>query len=310
MKNASELADRADAVIALAKIKNDADIVAALGDALLNDKAWGVRATVADALGRIGGDPAAKQLLDALDAKDQPWVHTRMVNALGNFKDNPAVAAKLESIADIDAFFRSRATALQALARLKTPTAFATLNTAVASDSPDSILRDAALRAFGSLGDDKAVPVLLDWSAPGKTLTSRSAAIFSLARLQKDNKEITTRIASYLPERHYSVRQAAIRALGERGDDSAIPALEALLKSDDLSIEVAPAIKTQIERLKHPGKSRDSNYHGNPSESEEAGDSSTPSNSSDARMDKLEKLIKEMNERLKSIESRLPPPKQ
>jgi len=47
LKNAADLSDRADAVIALGKIKKDEEVVAALGDALRNDKAWGVRATAA-----------------------------------------------------------------------------------------------------------------------------------------------------------------------------------------------------------------------------------------------------------------------
>jgi aminopeptidase N len=309
LKNATELPDRADAVIALAKIKNDPEVVAALGEALHHDKAWGIRATAGDALGRVGGEAASKQLLDALNSKDDPWVRNQVVNALGNFKDNPPVAAKLESIAREDSSYRSRAAALQTLGRLKTPAAFATLTAAVSSDSPDDILRNAALRSFGALADDKAVPTLLEWSANGKPLDSRVAAIGSLARLQKDNKEITRQIASYLPEQHHSVRLSAIRALGARGDASAVPALEALLKSDDLSIEVAPVIKSQIERLQHPGKGGP-NRRAGADDADDENPGAEPAKGNDARMDKLEHLIQEMNERLKSIESRLPPPKQ
>ena len=48
------------------------------------------------------------------------------------------------------------------------PMRLATLNAAIAADSPDDILRNAALRSLGSLGDDKAVPVLREWAAIGK----------------------------------------------------------------------------------------------------------------------------------------------
>src|SRR5258707_4767957 len=88
------------------------------------------------------------------------------------------------------------------------------------------------------------------------------AAINSLARLQKDNKDITKQIAAYLTEPHFPVRMAAMYALGGRGDATAIPALEALLKSDDLSIEMAPMIKGQIARLK---KAADGKSGSNPS---------------------------------------------
>src|SRR5215472_9545094 len=55
LKNATEVADRADAVEDLSKIKGDDSVVAALGDALRNDKSSGVRRTAAEALGEIGG---------------------------------------------------------------------------------------------------------------------------------------------------------------------------------------------------------------------------------------------------------------
>ena len=311
LKNAGEFADRADAAAALGKAKADDEIIAALGDALRHDKSWGVRATAADTLGKLGGAGAAKALLDAVNSSDTPWVRNRIVTVLGNFKDDAAIAAKLESLAKQDNSYRARAAALQALGALKAPKAFATLDAAVAGDSPDDFLRNAALRSLGSLGDDKAVPLLLQWSAPGKPIESRTAAIRSLARLQKDNKDITKQIATYLNEPHFPVRMAAIFSLGSRGDATAIPALEALLKSGDLSIEMTPMIKGQIARLKSPADAKNNSRASTDGENEESGRGSGGENATTGqRLDKLEHLIQEMNERLKSIETRLPPPKQ
>ncbi|MGB2590937.1 MAG: M1 family aminopeptidase [Candidatus Acidiferrum sp.] len=312
LKNATELADRADAVIALSKLKGDDEAVAALGDTLRADKAWGVRAEAADSLGQLGGSSASKQLLDALNSVKEPWVRARVVSALANFKDDTAIAAKLDAIAEDDGSYRARAAALQALGRMKAPGALATLNAAVAADSPDGFLRNAALRSMGALGDDKAVPLLLEWSAPGKPIESRTAAISSLARLQKENKDITRQLATYLTEQHFPVRFASIFALGARGDASAIPALETLLKSDDLSIEMAPMIKMQIARLKKPegGHGAASGEEGE--EAEGAGQSAGGNDEGAVakRLDRLEHLMQEVNDRLKTIETRLPPPKQ
>jgi aminopeptidase N len=312
LKNVSELADRADAISALGKLKGDDDVVAALGETLRSDKAWGVRANAADTLGELGGSSASRQLLDALNTAKEPWVRNRIATALGNFKDDPAVVAKLNSLAADDSSYRTRASALQALGRLKSPGAFATLEAAVAADSPDDMLRNAALRSMGSLADDKSVPLLLQWVAPGKAIDSRTAAIASLARLQKDNKNITTQIASFLSEPHFPVRMASIFALGGRGDASAIPALEALLKSDDLSIEMVPMIKGQIARLKAPAGDK-RGPHGAAGEEGEDSEASQGANDQSAmtkRLDRLEHLMQEMADRLKTIETRLPPPKQ
>jgi aminopeptidase N len=309
LKNAAELSDRADATVALGKLKNDDEVVAALGSALKADKAWGVRDVAADALGRIGSPAASQQLLDALNTNDQPWVRYRIVSALGNFKDDATVASKLESVAREDHSYRARASALQALGRLKAPNAFGILSAALAWDSPDGFLRNAALRSLGYLGDDKAVQILREWSVPGKPVDSRNAAVASLARLDKNNKDITKLIASYLTEPHAPLRMAAIWALGNRGDTSAIPALEALLKNDDLSIEMVPMIKEQIARLQKPQGAKTSPH---PDAEDEDGDKeSAPSDQAGVsqRLDKLEHLVQEINDRLKSIEARLPPPK-
>jgi aminopeptidase N len=313
LKNSSDFADRADAVSALEKIKNDDEVVSAVGNALRNDKFWGLRATAADALGQIGSPAASKPLLEALDSASEPWVRNRIVAALGNFKDDSAVAAKLTDIAKDDSSYRARAAALQALGKLQSPGALATLEAAVSGDSPDGYLRNAALRALGPLGDDKAVPLLEQWSVPGKPVESRTGAIRSLASLEKNNQAITGQIAGYLTEPNFPVRMAAIFSLGGRGDAAAVPALEALLRSDDLSIEMVPMIKGQIARLKKSAASKPTSRNGDGGESAgAAGALSEKSGESEAvleRLDKLEHLVQEMNERLKSIETRLPPPK-
>jgi len=308
LKNATELADRADAVTALGKLKNDDEVAAALGDTLQHDKAWGVRATSAGALGDLGSPAAAKQLLTALPGTKEPWVRVRVVQALGNFKDNPEVTAKLDAIAKDDNSLRSRSAALQALGRLKAPTAYATLAAAVNTDSPDGYLRNAALRSFGPLGDDKAAPVLREWAAPGKPLDSREAAIRSLALLDKDNKELTTQIAGYLSEPYIGIRLAVIFGLGSRGDASAIPAMEALLKGDDLSIMMAPMIKGQIARLKNPPSKTAAHTAADDPDMGEGGTEVAEKTPDDQRLSQVEKILQEMNDRLKSIEDRLPPP--
>src|SRR5207247_10725703 len=140
-----------------------------------------VHAHAKQALGQLTKSAARKPLLDALDAAEPPCRRSRIISALGNFKDNAAMTARLEAVAREDKSYRGRAAALQAMAKLKVANAFATLSAAASSESPDDFLRNAALRAFGQLGDDKAVPLLVEWSAPGKPQETRQASISSLA---------------------------------------------------------------------------------------------------------------------------------
>jgi HEAT repeat protein len=285
----------------LAKVKNDEEAVTALGVALNTDPAWGLRDIAADALGRIGSSASGKQLLAALDVNTQPYVRNHIVAALGAIKEEPAIVAKLVTISRDDASYRSRANALQSLGKLKAVTAFPVLTEAVKADSPDDFLRNAALRSLGFLGDDRGVPLLRQWAVPGKAIETRQAAIASLGRLEKGNKAITAQIASYLTESHYPIRYAAIRALGSRGDASAIPALQSLLKRDDLSIEMAPTVKEEIARLQKEENSKKSGA-ADPDEQTSSGDTEL---AMVQRLDRLEHLMQEVNDRLKSIESRL-----
>src|SRR5262249_43372702 len=180
--HASELADRGDAVDSLGKLKDDAEAIAMLGDVLKNDKAGAIPPPAADALGGTKNPTAAKLLIAALDSAREPWVRNRIAAALGNFKDNPDVLARVTTVAKQDSSYRARASALQALGNLEAKNAFSTLQDAVQEDSPDGFLRNAALRAMGDLGDDKAIPILREWAAPGKRIDTRQAAIRSLAR--------------------------------------------------------------------------------------------------------------------------------
>jgi aminopeptidase N len=302
LQNAAELMDRGEAIQALAKIKNDDEVVTALGNSLRTDKTWGVRDIAADALGRIGTPAAGKQLLDSWSANELPYVRNHIAAALGSIKDEPKAVEKLALIARDDTSYRARANALQSLGKLKAASAYPVLTEAVNADSPDDFLRNAALRSLGFLGDDRGVPLLREWSVPGKAIETRQAAIASLGRLEKGNKEITAQIAGYLTESHYPIRYAAIRALGSRGDASAIPALESLLKRDDLSIEMAPTVKEEIARLK---KEENHKPAGGGDGDAEKADADATEQAVALRLDKLEHLIQEMNDRLKSIESHL-----
>jgi aminopeptidase N len=249
LKNAEAVPDRADAAVALAAIKDNPDVVAALGNAAQHDPFWGVRAESLKALGKIGGSAAEKQILTAVN-DPKPWVRQIAVQELGGFTDDASLAPQLTAIASNDKAYRVRAAALNALGEIKAPNAYEVLTGAVKLDSPDDTLRNGALEGLGSLADDRSVPLLLEWSAIGKPFETRSAAIGALAGLDTKNKAITKTLISYLQEPYIDIKYATLFALTKRGDPDAIAPLEAMVKSGDLSLGAAPYIQMQIDALK------------------------------------------------------------
>ena len=248
LKHADAVPDRADAVVALGQLKNDPAVAAALGEAARNDAFWGVRVEALRSLGRVGGDDAKDQLLASLSEKE-PWVKEIAVLQLGRFREDASIAGKITEIAGSDSAYRVRAAALEALAEFRAPNAFDVLSAAVNADSPDDRLRAAALEAFARLGDGRAVPVLLEWSAVGKPYDDREAAIAGMASLDKQNKDITKALIAYLKEPNFDLQRTAVFALAERGDPSAIGPLEELLRSDTLLSDEKPHIQHAIELL-------------------------------------------------------------
>jgi len=249
LKNAESVPDRLDAARALGEVKNNGEVVAALGETARRDAFWGVRVESLRALGRIAGPAAQKQIVAAL-GDERPWVRQVVVELMGTFKDDATLADRLKTIFREDKAYRVRAEALASFARQKPAAGLALLKAAAATDSPDDRLRIAALRAMATLGDDQAVPVLLEWSATGRPFPVRVAAITSLGRLDRKNKAITRRLIACLLENYRSVRSATISALGERGDPDAVAPLEALLKSGELSPGQEALARGVLDRLK------------------------------------------------------------
>jgi HEAT repeat protein len=100
------------------------------------------------------------------------------------------------------------------------------LRGATNTDSPKEVFRVAALQGLGALGDERAVPLLLEWTAPGKPLNVRQAGLGPLGSFDKKNKQITQALISYLKEPYFQLRFITVFALGGRGDADAIAPLE------------------------------------------------------------------------------------
>jgi aminopeptidase N len=300
LQHADDAVDRAVAADALGDVKDNPAVLAALGSAAQSDRFWGVRVQAITALGRIGGADAGKQVL-AATSNAEPWVRETAVEQLGRFKSEAGLPDRLAEISRRDAAYRVRAMALNSYAQLKPNGGLALLQDAAKTDSPDDVIRRAALRAMGPLGDDKAVGTLLDWSEEGKPIPLRTAAIASLAQLDKKNETIGKRLTALLDDPAFDIRTAAVNALGDRDDASAVPALEAMLRRTDLPVNFSNVIQRAIDRLKHVSTEADSAAAQAPA----AGGNGAAGDVAQ-RLGRLEQTLTEVNDRLKRIEEALP----
>ena len=118
-----------------------------------------------------------------------------------------------------DAAYRVRAAALIAYGQLKPSDGLAFLQQAAQIESPDDVIRRAALHAMGALGDNMAAATLGKWSEQGKPIDVRDAAISSLAELDKKNEAIESKLVAFLDDPD----QTSLSLLRWRWATAAIP---------------------------------------------------------------------------------------
>ncbi len=136
----------------------------------------------------------------------------------------------------------------------------------------------------------------------------RNVAISALGRVDLKNHDITARLISYLGEPSFDIRDASIFALGRRGDPTAIEPLEALLKTGQLSISVPHAVEGVIEQLKTQNATHKDASPVAPADQKISDTSGAGTGNNQIvvdRLDRLERQMTEMNDRLRKIEASL-----
>jgi HEAT repeat protein len=155
-------------------------------------------------------------------------IRSTAAHALGQMGALSAVEPLLGALEDSDCWVRI--SAIRSLGHLRSHEAVPALSRVLGSENDTGVLINA-IRAIVSIGDRAAVPALIEISIGDRTSVS---------------------IPINTPEPSYAeVRHVAVWALGELGDERAIPALKALLndKTQKKTDECAFPIASSIYRL-------------------------------------------------------------
>ena len=221
---------RADAAGALAK---DASVtaVAALSAALRGDPFWGVQAEAARALGNVRGDAAFSALVAALAIK-HPKARRAVATALGEFRTDEACEA-LEPLLRKDASYFVEAAAATSIGRTRSKRAYDVLSAALpVKESWQETVRAGVFAGLGELGDERAIPACLAWTAYGKPTPARRAAVAALGKLGEGRKDVRDTVIPLIEDRSFHVRVAAIDALEALHEQAAIAPFERIASQD------------------------------------------------------------------------------
>jgi aminopeptidase N len=260
LKEAENVLKRIEAAVELSKV-GSREAVAALEEAMHQDSFWGVSARAAKALGEIRTEKAMKALIGGLQIS-HPKARRAVVKALGNFKEEQAYEA-LKPLAEQDPSYFVEAEAIYAIARTKGEGAFAVLESGLAKNSFNEIIRCKALEGFAELDDDQALPILYEHSRYGKAEMVRAQALRTLGKMGKSrphNREILEKIgdafqAPFGPQ-SFRAKLSSIQALELLNREEGIPILKRVAETelDGRLVRNARMAIRKIEKGKDKGE--------------------------------------------------------
>ncbi len=244
LEHGSRVVSRSEAATALGGF-GGSEVVRALERAGTKDPFWGIRVDAAAALARVHSEEARAALL-AMLADPERQVRAAAAVGLGSMSRNADTVARLLEAARRDASLAVRQAALSAAARLKPDQALELVKPFVGVEE----MRAAAVSAMEQIGDDAAVPVVLELTQDPDDRV-RQGALRAFGSLGKGKREVTDRLLEALEDPEKGDRSAAVSALARRKEEATIPALERLAAAEGLP-NIAAAAKAAVEAIRAP----------------------------------------------------------
>ena len=223
-----------------------------LASALNKDRFWGVQAEAAKALGAIRTDAALAALIRSTKVSN-PKARRAVAEALGEFRGDEACRA-LEPLAKSDRSYFVEATATSSIGKTKSSKSFELLRKALGKDSFNDVVRSGALAGFAALGDERAIPILLEWTTYGRSGFARRAAVHGLAKLGERRKDVTEALIALLRDKQLRVCLAAVDALGRMNAVDALTELDRVAGSEvegrlrSMAMEAAQKIRAGTQQ--------------------------------------------------------------
>ncbi|HYO96729.1 MAG TPA: HEAT repeat domain-containing protein, partial [Polyangiaceae bacterium] len=215
LRQGSSARIRAMAADTLAK-KSDPTTIAVLRESLADPaEAWMVRAEAARALGKTRASAALDVLIE-LSSTQHPKVRRAVVQALGLFRNDRALAA-LRPLSKNDPSYLVEAEVARSMGKTRQKSALAPLLAMLDRSSWGDIVRMGALDGLAALRDEGALTPVLERTRYGHSIRTRRAALGALAELG-EGKRVREHLESLLDDGNPLVRAEVASSLLAFGD--------------------------------------------------------------------------------------------
>jgi aminopeptidase N len=261
LENSDDCIGRILAIEQLSK-KDDNTTIEKLKNVLNNDSFYGVRIEASKALRKIGTDDAFSALCDSIK-QPEARVRAQVINDIGSIYRQESLEALLTTIEN-EKNPGIIADCIRDLGLYHGDKTREILIKYLASESFRNILADAAIDAVRKLDDPcftdplkKTIETRQD-QLETRTLSNALDTLGYLSREKEDKSDIRQFLVKYVENKNRFIKTAAIRALGNLGDQSARAILETFVSEDDhytnfprrrLDGNYAHAAKIALEKL-------------------------------------------------------------
>ncbi|MCY1017329.1 M1 family aminopeptidase [Pyxidicoccus sp. MSG2] len=275
LRAAPEMRARTEAAVALGR-HGGFRAVEALGEVLGDARVfWGTRAACAKSLGRLRTPESRARLLAALST-EHPRVRRAVVAALGEFRRDTEVAARLRALVEGgDASYFVEGEAARSYGRVRAPDAVGVLEAVSTRPSFQDVIAVGAVDGLAESQDPAAFPIVAARTAYGQPRVLRRAATQAVAKLAEvagRKREAVDLLAELLRDPLFRVQMGVFEAGRTLGDRRLIPALEgtpledprarraaretvrALREGEPQAREVA-SLREELDRLKEETRS-------------------------------------------------------
>lgn len=241
LKNSNDMIGRLIACNELSKRKSD-DAINALAKALDSDPFYGVRNVAAWSLARIDTPLAHQSLINSWQKQTDARVRSSLVSQLLKHY-GPSTSAAIDEILGIEKNPAIASQALEALGHYNSKEHAAKLLEFLEKPSFDDAYAFAAISGIEKSADFQLVkPLQAALQKHSKTWSPRVTGkalrtIGKLSSTQDNKREHRDYLATYLNAPHEDVKEAAIDALGDLRDPTAIDLLKPLTENADKDIQ-------------------------------------------------------------------------
>lgn len=271
LQHGSSVLSRSSAAQQLANIPNQPEVHQALVSVLMDDKLhFSLRSQVATSLGKLARTHDCMALMKAIAIKESKvrQVVTAQLGQCSQVQPVPVLIQRMRQ----DQSYYVRASAVDAIARLRQPNAFDLMVEAFAQTGNQGQVRIAALSGMMELEDVRVLPYLKQSMQRGQERRVRLFALPSYAKMvhffrKKKQQEEMFKLLAFLRDDDPFVRSSAVSALGILGDERAISHLQRHANQDPhrgtakhvkQAIRMIHAQETLQERLRNMGHNLES----------------------------------------------------